>query len=41
VKWSEYAAAAGPSDRWYGLAEAHKAQCENALRRKRRVTPRR
>ena len=45
AKWGEYAAAAGSSDRWYGLVQAHRAESvrklERARAKRRRVTPRR
>jgi hypothetical protein len=45
AKWSEYAAAAGPSDRWLRLVQAHRAEgvrkLERARAKRRAVTPRR
>ena len=40
AKWLQYAAAAGPRDRWYALATAHRATCERSLAEAKRKATR-
>jgi tetratricopeptide (TPR) repeat protein len=45
ARWGEYMVAGGPSDRWYGLAKAHRAEAARKVERqrvkRRAATPRR
>lgn len=36
AKWLQYAAAAGPHDKWFALAKAHRITCERALAQAKR-----